>query len=131
MPTLNITGTWSVPVPPANTIQSWKVVLDYGTLINGAYTLSPPATAIGLGSSVPLTASNLQEQPVVNGGNYLGLADTLTVAANQIPANSAARVTLQLQGNNGKWLIQGPPVYFSFPAAVAKPCSCEEPAEQG
>jgi hypothetical protein len=115
MPTINPTGKWTVPPPALNVTQNWKVVLTYGTLVNGVFT--PDATnSIGTGLAFKFTASNVGGV-ITNSGAYSWAVpgDTLLLTFKQLPANSAAQISLQYQDPKTlKYGPKGSPVYLDL-----------------
>jgi hypothetical protein len=106
--TINPSGTYSVPPPPQNVMQNWKVVLDYGTLANGTFTVL--AQQPGTGLVAPLVITNLNNNGTWNfGGNPGG---TLSAPANMLPANTAARIRLHLKQPNGQFVPIGNTVFL-------------------
>lgn len=105
-PTINPSGTYTVAVPKNQ--QNMKILLDYGTLVNGAFTPFAAGNSVGLGLTFNSTITNLN-----NNGTYSWAApgDTLLVNANQLPPNTAARIRLQLEIKNA-FQDQGAAVYL-------------------
>jgi len=88
-------GTYSIPAPPAGTVVTWRVIYDYGTVANGAFTptpnVHPGATAVTVIAKA--------------GGNYNWSAPNVDTLTNPPVLGFYVRARLESQ-NGANWNTQ-------------------------
>jgi hypothetical protein len=114
-PTINPAGTYTVPAPAAGVTQNWRVVLDYGTLVDGTFTVFPNGQQPGNGLIQDLSITNANNNGSFNLGGQGKIGDTLNATLAKLPANTAARVRLQYQNpTNQVWANKGDYQYYQI-----------------